>query len=55
MKSREDEHRRGQQPAGEARGSTASWVSMRPSAETMRKIGTIAAEPETTEEKSRRT
>ncbi len=31
---------------------TARWVSMSPAAETIRKIGTMAAEPDTTDENS---
>jgi hypothetical protein len=34
---------------------TARWVSISPAAEMMRKIGTMAAEPETTDDNSRRT
>ena len=33
---------------------TATWVLISPAAEMMRKIGTIAAEPDTTEENSSR-
>ena len=54
MKSRRMNIAVGRSPPAKTR-MTARWVSMRPRAETMRKIGTIAAEPETTEEKSRST
>ncbi|MNT88037.1 hypothetical protein D3C72_2285310 [compost metagenome] len=53
MKSRRMNMAVGSNPPAKVR-MTAIWVSMIPAAEMMRKIGTIAADPETTEEKSSR-
>ena len=53
MKSRRMNIAVGNSPPANTR-ITATCVSISPSAETMRKIGTIAAEPDTTDENSSR-